>query len=90
MCDICLKLKDNIIKLINLPSSGIVNSEAMGHMGHMFFRIMIVLWYMSRSGIAGSHGSSMFSFLKECPYCPLPLPSSPALFHLLHCLLTYI
>ena len=43
----------------------IVNSSAMNKV-HASFRIMVSSWYMLRSGIAGSYGSSIF---KKPPYC---------------------
>ena len=33
------------------------------------FHITFFSWYMSRSGIARSYGSSIYNFLKEPPYC---------------------
>ena len=48
----------------------IVNSAAVNIMGHVSFQIMVLPGYISRSGIAGSYGSSIFSFFKEHPYCP--------------------
>ena len=40
----------------------IVNSAAMNIGVHVSFRIMASSKYMSSSGIAGSYGSSIFSF----------------------------
>ena len=47
----------------------IVNSAAMNTGVHASFQIMVFSGYMPRSGIAGSYGSSVFSFFKEPPYC---------------------
>ena len=43
----------------------IVNSAAMNIGVHISFQIMILSRYMLRSGIAGSHGNSIFSFLRN-------------------------
>ena len=47
----------------------IVNSAALNIGVHVSFRTMIFFRYMPRSGLAGSYGSSIFSFFKEPPYC---------------------
>ena len=52
----------------------IVNSAAMNNRIHVSFSILVSSGYMSRSGIAGSYGgfipSWIFFFLfKESPYC---------------------
>ena len=43
----------------------IVNSVVINTRVHVSFRIMVFSRYMSRSGIAGSYGSSIFSFLRS-------------------------
>ena len=43
----------------------IVNRAAMNIVVHYFFWIMVFSGYMSRRGIAGSYGSSFFSFLRN-------------------------
>ena len=47
----------------------IVNSAAMNTGLHVSFWIMVFFGYMPSCGIAGSYGSSIFSFLKKPPYC---------------------
>ena len=43
----------------------IVNSTAMNIGVHGSFRIMVLSGYILRNGIAGSHGSSVFRFLRN-------------------------
>ena len=49
----------------------IVNNTAMNIGMHAPFRISVFvsLEYIPRSGIAGSYGSSLFSFFEKRPYC---------------------
>ena len=46
----------------------IVNSAAMNTEVHVSFQIMVFWGYMPWSGMAGSYGSSIFSFFNEPPY----------------------
>ena len=48
-----------------LHDLAIVNSAAMNIGVHVSFRIMVSSGYTPRSGIAGSYGSSIFSFLRN-------------------------
>ena len=47
----------------------IVNNAAMNISVHISFQTMFSSVYISSSGIAGSCGSSIFSFLRNLPYC---------------------
>ena len=47
----------------------IVNSAAMDDGIHESFSILVSSGYMPGSGIAGSYGSFIPSFLKKSPYC---------------------
>ena len=46
----------------------IVNSAAMNIGVHVSFSVLVSSGYMPRSGIAGSYGDFIPSFLKESPY----------------------
>ena len=46
----------------------IVNSAAKNTAVHVSLQIMVSFGYMPRSGIAGSYGSSIFSFFMESPH----------------------
>ena len=47
------------------PVWAVVNSTAMNTGVHVSFWTMFLSEYMSRSGVAGSYGSSIFSFLRN-------------------------
>ena len=46
----------------------IVNSAAVDNGIHVSFSILVSSGYMTKSGVAGSYGSFISSFLKESPY----------------------
>ena len=47
----------------------IVNTAAMNNGIHVSFSVLISSGYIPMSGIAGSYGGFIPSFLKESPYC---------------------
>ena len=51
--------------LVCLPILAIVDSAAVDTGMHVSFLIIISSGYLSRSGIAGSYGNSVFSFLRN-------------------------
>ena len=52
----------------------IVNSAAMNIEAHVSFRTMFFSVYMPRSGIAGSYGSPIFSFLTSILFSIVAVP----------------
>ena len=44
----------------------VINSAAMNIGVHVSFQSMVFYGYMSRIGIAGSYGNSMFNILRSC------------------------
>ena len=49
----------------------IVNSAAVNNGMHVSFSVLVSSGYISRSGIAVSHGSFIPSFFKDSPHCSL-------------------
>ena len=47
----------------------IVNNDAINNGIHVSLSILVSTGCMPRSGIAGSYGGFISSFLKESPYC---------------------
>ena len=73
LCNIPLCICTNHIFFIHSSVDGylgcfhvlaIVNSAAMNTEVHVSFGIIVLSGYMPRSGIAGSYGNSIFSFLR--------------------------
>ena len=52
-----------------LPCLRYCNWYSYEHLGVFIFWTMVFSKYMSRSGISGSYGSYVFSFLKDPKYC---------------------
>ena len=51
-------------QVLAMVSSAVMNTGV-----HVSFQIVLLSKYMQGSGIAGSYGSSIFSFFEETPYC---------------------
>ena len=47
----------------------IVNSATMNNGIHVSFSVLVSSGYMPRTGLAGSYGGFIPSFLKKSPYC---------------------
>ena len=63
------------------PVLAIVNRAAMNTGVHVSFWIMVFSGYMPSSGIAGSHGNSIFSFFEEPKELPYVLHSGSISLH---------